>query len=73
MKKNKLKTFQQHLDEQYGKQGTPTRDEFEAGYEAFKLGVLLREMRNKQASLKNNWPKSVEQPKVTSHELRTMP
>ena len=48
MKKNKLKSFQQHLDEQYGKQGTQTRDEFEAGYEAFKLGVLLREMRNEQ-------------------------
>ena len=49
MKKNKnLKSFDEHLDEQYGPQGSKSRDEFEAGYEAFKLGVLLQELRSKE-------------------------
>lgn len=49
MKKNKnLKSFDEHLDEQYGKKGTEKRSEFEAGYEAFKLGALLQELRNKE-------------------------
>jgi len=47
MKKNpNLKSFDEHLDEQYGVKGTKTRDEFEAGYEAFKLGVVLQQLRN---------------------------
>jgi len=46
MKKNpNLKSFDEHLDEQYGVKGTKTRDEFEAGYEAFKLGVILQQLR----------------------------
>lgn len=49
MKKNKnLKSFDQHLDEQYGVKGTATRDEFEAGYEAFQLGIALQQMREEQ-------------------------
>lgn len=47
MKKNpNLKSFDEHLDEQYGVKGTKARDEFEAGYEAFKLGVVLQQLRN---------------------------
>ncbi len=46
MKKNpNLKSFDEHLDEQYGVKGTKTRDEFEAGYEAFKLGTALQRLR----------------------------
>ena len=46
MKKNpNLKSFDQHLDEQHGVKGTTTRDEFESGYEAFKLGVTLQQLR----------------------------
>jgi len=48
MKNNKIKSFRQHLDEQYGKVGTPSRDEYEEGFEAFKLGVLLLELRSKE-------------------------
>jgi len=49
MKKNKnLKSFDKHIEEQYGKRGTQKRDEFEEGYEAFKLGVMLQELRNKE-------------------------
>ena len=47
MKKNpNLKSFDEHLDEQYGVKGTKTRDDFEAGYEAFKLGVVLQQLRS---------------------------
>jgi DNA-binding XRE family transcriptional regulator len=49
MKKSKnLKSFDKHLEEQYGKEGTKSRVEFEEGYEAFKLGVMLLELRNKE-------------------------
>ena len=49
MKKNKnLKSFDEHIEEEYGAKGTNARDNFEAGYEAFKLGVMLQELRNKE-------------------------
>ena len=46
--KNNITTFSEHLDQEYGKIGTPARDKFEQGFEAFKLGVMLQEMRKKQ-------------------------
>jgi HTH-type transcriptional regulator/antitoxin HipB len=46
--KNKITTFNEHLDREYGKIGTPARDNYEQGFEAFKLGVMLQEMRKKQ-------------------------
>lgn len=51
MKKTKnknLTSFTDHLDKQYGKIGTAKRDAYEQGFEAFKLGVLIQEMREKQ-------------------------
>ena len=51
MKKTKNKTltsFADHLDKQYGKRGTAKREAYEQGFEAFKLGVLIQEMREKQ-------------------------
>ena len=49
MKKSKnLKSFEEHIEEQYGKKGTKSRDQFEEGYEAFKLGVMLQELRKKE-------------------------
>ena len=42
---NKLTSFADHLDLQYGKRGTTEREEFEEGFEAFKLGVMLQELR----------------------------
>jgi DNA-binding XRE family transcriptional regulator len=51
MKKEKnknLTSFTDHLDKQYGKIGTEKRDDYEQGFEAFKLGVLIQEMREKQ-------------------------
>ncbi len=44
-KKKNLKTLDQFVDEQYGKKGTPKRDQFEKGYEEFKLGFLIQQAR----------------------------
>lgn len=46
--KKKLTSFASHLDEQYGKRGTVKRENFEAGFEAFKLGIMLQEMRKEK-------------------------
>ncbi|MHC1706096.1 MAG: helix-turn-helix domain-containing protein [Bacteroidales bacterium] len=44
--KNKnLITLEDFKEKNYGKVGTKERDELEAGYENFKIGVLLQEAR----------------------------
>ena len=48
MKNSNLTSFRDHLDEQYGKEGTKSRTEYEEGFEAFKLGVLLQDLRTKE-------------------------
>jgi DNA-binding XRE family transcriptional regulator len=48
MKSSKLKSFKNHLDEQYGPIGTKARTTYEEGFEAFKLGVLLQDLRTKE-------------------------
>ena len=49
VQKNKnLTSFADHLDQQYGKRGTNEREGYEQEFEAFKLGVLIQEMRQKQ-------------------------
>nr|WP_294900422.1 helix-turn-helix transcriptional regulator [uncultured Pedobacter sp.] len=45
---NNLTSFTDHLDEQYGKTGTSTREAYEEGFEAFKLGVMIQELRKEQ-------------------------
>ncbi len=40
--------FTNHLNQQYGKRGTKKREFYEAGLEAFKLGVMLQELRKEQ-------------------------
>ena len=42
---NNLTSFVDHLDLQYGKRGTAEREKFEEGFEAFKLGVMIQELR----------------------------
>ena len=37
MKKKRLKTLDELIDEQYGKKGNPKRDKFEKGYQKFKM------------------------------------
>ena len=45
---NNLTSFTDHLDAQYGKRGTQEREEFEEGFESFKIGVMLQELRKEQ-------------------------
>ena len=43
-----ITTFEEFLNKEYSKIGTPKRDKYEQGFEAFKLGVMLQEMRKQQ-------------------------
>ena len=43
-----LTSFAEHLDLQYGKQGTETREKYEEGFETFKLGVMLQKLRKEK-------------------------
>lgn len=44
--KNKnLMTLEDFKEKNYGKRGTKKRDELEAGYENFKIGVMLQQAR----------------------------
>ncbi|OGX90144.1 helix-turn-helix domain-containing protein [Hymenobacter coccineus] len=45
---NHLTSFADHLTAQYGEPGTPAREEFEEGFEAFKLGAMLQELRKER-------------------------
>ena len=44
-KRKNITTFEEHLDNHYGKKGTPSRDKFEQRAEIFRLGVMLEEIR----------------------------
>lgn len=49
VKKNKnITSFSDYKDEYYGKIGTKKRNEYEAGYKVFEMGVLLKEARKKK-------------------------
>lgn len=45
MESSKLISLRSHLDKQYGKIGSLQRDQYEEGFEAFKLGALIQELR----------------------------
>ena len=48
MKKNEnnnLTSFADHLNQQYGERGTEERERFEEEFDAFKLGVMIHELR----------------------------
>ena len=44
-KNNNLTSLDDFIDKHHGKRGTQKREEFETGFEAFKLGALLHEAR----------------------------
>ena len=44
-KKTNLITLDQFKDKHYGKEGSSKRDKLEAGYESFKIGILIQEAR----------------------------
>jgi len=43
-----LTSFTDHLNQQYGERGNIEREKFEEGFEAFRLGVMLQEMRKEK-------------------------
>jgi len=45
---NKLVSWDDHLNNKYGKFGTPSRDKYEEEFETFKIGVLIQEARKQQ-------------------------
>ena len=45
---NNMTSFADHLDRQYGVAGTATREKYEEGFEAFKLGAMIQELRQEQ-------------------------
>lgn len=45
---NNLTSFTEHLDKEYGKPGTISREDYEQGFETFKLGVMLQELRKEK-------------------------
>jgi DNA-binding XRE family transcriptional regulator len=47
-KKDNLTSFASHLDSQYGKRGTESREKYEEEFETFKLGVMLQELRKEK-------------------------
>ena len=68
-KKNKnLKSLGQFVEEQYGKKGTEKRDNFEKGYEEFKLGFILQQARLQKGMTQEE----LAQTKATFHELKTI-
>ncbi len=47
-KPNNLISLSDHLNSQFGHRGTVEREEFEEGFEAFKVGAILQELRKQQ-------------------------
>jgi len=43
--KKNLIPLEEYIDEQFGKKGSPERDEFDNGFEAFKIGFLIQKAR----------------------------
>lgn len=48
LKNKNLTAFSDHLNKQYGKKGTARRALYEQEFDAFKLGVLIQEMRERK-------------------------
>ncbi|SDW04219.1 helix-turn-helix domain-containing protein [Aequorivita viscosa] len=44
----RITSFDDHLEEQYEKKETLTRQKFEEEFETFRIGVLIQEARKKQ-------------------------
>jgi len=44
-KENNLVSLDHYIEKQYGKRGTLKREEFENGYENFKIGFLIQQAR----------------------------
>ena len=43
----RITSFDDHLNQQYGKKGTTEREKFEEDFETFRIGALIQEARKK--------------------------
>jgi len=68
-----ITSFDDHLDEQYGKKGTLGRQEFEEDFETFRIGVLIQKARKNNSLPNSNSPKKSGLPKAIFPESKTMP
>ena len=49
MKTNKnITSFDSHIDENYGKAGTESREKFQEEFETFRIGILIQEARKRK-------------------------
>ncbi|MCT4663665.1 MAG: helix-turn-helix domain-containing protein [Flavobacteriales bacterium] len=48
VKNKNLKSLDQFVDEKIGQRGTKKREEFESDYDAFKLGILIKQAREEK-------------------------
>ena len=48
MKNKNLTSLDQFIDKEIGEKGTNNRDQFEDDYDAFKLGVLIKQARKEK-------------------------
>ena len=46
--RNKNMTFDEHMDQKYGKRDNPSREKFEENAKIFALGAMLHDLRKKQ-------------------------
>ena len=69
--KNKVVSWNTHLDKKYGIRGTATRSEFEMKAQTFILGELLKEEREKANLTQAEMAKKTGTKKVISQELKT--
>lgn len=46
--KNNLVAWDDHINQKYGVLGTPIREKYEEEFEAFKIGVLIKEARKRK-------------------------
>ena len=56
---NNLTSWDDHLDKKYGVSGTPSREQYEEEFEAFKIGVLIQEARKRQKLIQDQLAKKV--------------
>ncbi len=43
-----ITSWDDHIDKKYGEKGSESRNEYDEGFETFKIGVLIQEARKKQ-------------------------
>ena len=59
MKKKRLLSLEDFIDQNYGKRGTAKREKFETGYENFRIGAFLQEARREKGMTQEELAKKV--------------